>query len=115
MYKVEKTEYMFPPQLIKNNLSLLSGQNRIVLSLKIELDEKLIIRKYSFHKAIIRPRYALTYEDADEILDYQPIEESELLAIEKITKQHSLDRHDNGALTISETEGYISKLNSNNL
>ncbi len=112
IYMVEKTEYMFPPLLIQNNLSLLSGENRIVLSLKIELDEKLIIKKYSFHKAIIRPRYALSYEDADEILDYQPGEESELLAIERITKKHSLERHKNGAITISEPEGYISKINT---
>ncbi len=110
IYMLEKTEYMFPPLLIKNNLSLLSGNNRIVLSLKIELDEKFIIRKYSFHKAIISPRYSLSYEDADEILDLQPREESELLAIERITKQHSLERHNNGAITISEPEGYISKI-----
>jgi len=112
IYMVDKTEYMFPPLLIKNNLSLLSGQNRIVLSLKIELDVKLNIRKYSFHKAIIRARYALSYEDADEILDYQPREESELIAIERITKQHSLERHNNGAITISEPEGHISKIDN---
>ena len=112
IYMVDKTDYMFPPKLIENNLSLIPGKKRIVLSLKIVLDENFIINEYSFHKAIIKTRFALSYNDVDEILDYQPREESELLAIQMITKQHSIERHNNGAVTISEPEGYISKLNS---
>ena len=109
---VDKTDYMFPPKLIENNLSLIPGEKRIVLSLKIVLDKNFIIEEYSFHKAIIKTRFALSYNDVDEILDYQPREESELVAIQMITKQHSIERHNNGAVTISEPEGYISKLNS---
>ena len=50
---------MFPPQLIENNLSLLSGQKRLVLSLKIVLDEK----NYSYKKHYLKTLNKLLDEE----------------------------------------------------
>ncbi len=115
IYSIDNVDYMFPKEFINNYFSLLIGQRRICLSLRMELKTNYSINKFSFHKTIIKNSIALSYNDADEILDYQPKEEYQLLAIEKITNKHFQHRQDNGAITLLEPQGYITLKGSSKL
>ena len=56
------------------------AQNKIseTISAAIEFNEDGSINKYEIIEAIIKPKYQLTYDDANEILELEPKEEIEL-------------------------------------
>ena len=71
---------MLPLEILQEaNLS----QNKIseTISVVIEFNEDGSINHYEIIEAYIKPKYQLTYEDANEILDLEPKEEIELVEI----------------------------------
>jgi len=77
---------MLPKDILeKANLS----QNKVseTISAAIEFNDDGSINKYEITEAIIKPKYQLTYEDANEILEIEPKEEIELIEIKKLLEK----------------------------
>ncbi len=73
IYLPEGHVHMFPPELIKNKLSLFSGKPKLALSLLVLFDERLNIKSYRFTKSRICVRKNLTYDEAEEFLYKIPL------------------------------------------
>jgi len=83
LYLIDQYVPMLPKNILeKANLA----QNKIseTISALIEFNDDGSINKYEITEAIIKPKYQLTYEDANEILEIEPKEEIELIEIKKL-------------------------------
>ncbi len=81
---------MYVPMLPKDILrSANLAQNKIseTISAAIEFNEDGSIYNYEIIEAIIKPKYQLTYEDANEILELEPKEEVELIQIRNLLEK----------------------------
>src|SRR3972149_8367957 len=66
IYLPEGHVHMFPPELIKEKLSLFEGAPKYALSLLVLFDERLGIKSYRFTKSKILVKKNLSYDKADE-------------------------------------------------
>ena len=83
LYLTDQYVPMFPKDILeKANLA----QNKIseTISAAIEFNDDGSINNYEIIEAIIKPKYQLTYEDANEILELEPKEETELIEIKNL-------------------------------
>ena len=111
LYLIDQYIPMLPAEILeKANLA----QNKIseTISAGIEFNENGSINKYEIIEAIIKPKYQLTYEDANEILELEPKEEIELVEIKKLLEKSIEFRKRKGAI-IFETPNSKIKLNNN--
>jgi len=93
------TQYipMLPKYIIeKANLA----QNKIseTISAAVEFNDDGSIKNYEITEAIIKPKYQLTYEDANEILELEPKEEIELIEIKNLLEKSIIFRKKQGAI-----------------
>tara|TARA_Y100001968_G_C19397554_1_gene739194 strand:- start:393 stop:1625 length:1233 start_codon:yes stop_codon:yes gene_type:complete len=113
LYLVEKTIYMLPIL----DLDYLSGfsieRTTKALSMRIELDETGEIKSYYLTKTIIKPTYILNYYEVEEVLDLQPLEESDLIRLNYLTKLRRNQRRNKGAILIHQIQGTFTKSNTN--
>ena len=58
-------------------------------------------------KSIINVKYSLNYEDADQLIDYAPREEDDLLQIYRILKKRIEYRISNGAIDLQQSKGKL--------
>ena len=65
------------PKEILNKANLAQNKESETISALIEFNDDGSINKYEIFEAIIKPKYQLTYEDANEILEIEPKEEDE--------------------------------------
>ena len=85
LYLIDQYVPMLPKDILeKANLA----QNKVseTISAAIEFNDDGSINKYEITEAIIKPKYQLTYEDANEILEIEPKEEIELIEIKNLFK-----------------------------
>ena len=97
LYLINKHIPMLPNNIVeKANLK----ENNIIntISASIEFRENGSINKYEIVEANIKPKYQLTYEDADEILELEPKEENDLIEIKKILINSFNYRKSQGAI-----------------
>ena len=83
MYLVDQYVPMLPLEIIENaNLK----QNKLsdTISASIIFNDNGSINKYELVEAKIKPKYQLTYEDAEEIIELQPKEEFEIVEIKNL-------------------------------
>jgi exoribonuclease-2 len=73
IYLPEGDVHMFPPELIKERLSLFSGAPKLALSLLVLFDEKLNIKSYRFSKSRIFVKENLTYNKAEDFFRKTPL------------------------------------------
>jgi exoribonuclease II len=66
IYLPEGHVHMFPPDLIKEKLSLFSGAPKLALSLLVLFDKKLNMKNYRFSKSRIWVKKNLTYIEAED-------------------------------------------------
>ncbi len=66
IYLPEGHVHMFPPELIREKLSLFEGAPKYALSLLVLFDERLSIKSYRFTKSKILVKKNLSYDKADE-------------------------------------------------
>lgn len=66
IYLPEGHVHMFPPDLIKEKLSLFSGAPKLALSLLVLFDKKLNMKNYRFSKSRISVKKNLTYIEAED-------------------------------------------------
>ena len=113
LYLTDQYEPMLPTELLhKANLA----QNKIseTISASIEFNEDGSISNYEITEAIIKPKYQLTYQDANEILELEPKEEIELVEIKNLLEKSISFRIKNGAINFDSPNCKI-KLNNNEI
>ena len=99
--------YMFPELLIQDVFSLRNNEIRTALSLGVLLDNDGIVFDYELVQSLIKPNYKLSYEDADELIDYAPNEELDLSIISQLLDKRKRVRKKLGAKEILEPYGKV--------
>ena len=97
LYLTDQYVPMLPKEILeKANLA----QNKIseTISASIEFNEDGSINNYEIIEATIKPKYQLTYEDANEILELEPKEEIELVEIKNLLEKSIKFRKEQGAI-----------------
>ena len=100
LYLIDDYRPMLPEHII-NLANLKTNKVSETLSACIELNKNGSIKSYKILETIIKPNYELTYEDANEILDLEPKEEYELIAIKKVLEDSFNYRKKCGAITFN--------------
>ena len=106
LYLIDQYVPMLPKDILeKANLA----QNKIseTISAAIEFNEDGSINNYEITEAIIKPKYQLTYEDANEILELEPKEEIELIEIKNLLEKSITFRKKKGAIIIDSPNSKI--------
>ena len=106
LYLIDHYVPMLPAEILnKANLA----QNKIseTISASIELNEDGSINNYEIIEAIIKPKYQLTYEDANELLELEPKEEFELVEIKNLLIKSIAFRKKQGAIIIDSPNSKI--------
>ena len=101
---------MYVPMLPKDILhSANLAQNKIseTISAVIEFNDDGSIYNYEIIEAIIKPKYQLTYEDANEILELEPKEEIELIQIRNLLEKSISYRKGKGAIIFESPNSKI--------
>ena len=110
IYLIDQYIPMLPSEVIeKANLK----QNKVsdTISASIIFNEDGSIKEFEILEAIIKPKYQLTYEDAEEIIELEPKEESELIEIKKLLIRSNNFRKKQGAIVFDMPN---SKIKNNN-
>ena len=113
LYLTDQYTAMLPIEILQEaNLS----QNKIskTISASIEFNEDGSINHYEIIEAIIKPKYQLTYEDANEILDLEPKEEIELVEIKNLLEKSIEYRKKQGAINFESPNSKL-KLNKDKI
>ncbi len=111
LYLIDQYVPMLPKDILeKANLA----QNKIseTISASIEFNDDGSINNYEIIEAIIKPKYQLTYEDANEILELEPKEEIELIEIKNLIKKSITFRKRQGAIVFESPNSKIKLYNN---
>jgi len=106
LYLIDQYVPMLPKDILeKANLA----QNKVseTISAAIEFNDDGSINKYEITEAIIKPKYQLTYEDANEILEIEPKEEIELIEIKNLLEKSIKFRKKQGAIIFESPNNKI--------
>jgi len=106
LYLIDQYVPMLPKDILKKaNLA----QNKIseTISAAIEFNDDGSINNYEITEAIIKPKYQLTYEDANEILELEPKEETELIEIKNLLEKSIRFRKKQGAIIFESPNSKI--------
>jgi exoribonuclease-2 len=106
LYLINQYVPMLPKDILeKANLA----QNKIseTISAVIEFNHDGSINNYEIVEAIIKPKYQLTYEDANEILELEPKEELELIEIKNLLEKSIKFRKKQGAIIFESPNSKI--------
>ena len=107
VYLSSETYYMLPSILISNVLSLSDKEKRESISLGVCFNEDGSILSSEIVPSLIKIDYKLNYKEADELIDYAPIEEEDLSIISALLKRRKCWRINSGAYEILESYGKI--------
>ena len=113
LYLTDQYIPMLPIEILdKANLA----QNKIseTISAAIEFNEDGSIYNYEVVEAIIKPKYQLTYDDVNEILELEPKEELELVKIKNLLEKSIEFRKNQGAI-LFENNNIKIKLNKDKI
>ena len=86
------------PKDILDKANLSQNKTSETISAGIEFNNDGSIHNYEIIEAIIKPKYQLTYEDANEILELEPKEEKELVEIKNLLVKSISFRKKQGAV-----------------
>ncbi|XP_055551816.1 exosome complex exonuclease RRP44 [Wyeomyia smithii] len=107
VYLVDKRIDMVPDVLSSNLCSLRGNEERLAFSCIWELDDNANILHTKFHKSVIKSAAALTYQEAQLIID-DPTQTNQtaksLRLLNKLAKLLKQRRIDNGALVLASPE-----------
>ena len=103
------TDQYFPmlPKDIIEKANLAHNKTSETISAVIEFNEDGSIHNYEIIEAIIKPKYQLTYEDANEILELEPKEEVELVEIKNLLEKSIEFRKKQGAIIFDSPNSKI--------
>ncbi len=112
LYLTNKYVPMLPKNIIeKANLK----QNKIsnTISASIVFNENGSINNYEIVESIIKPKYQLTYEDANEIIELEPKEEIDIVEIKQLLLKSINYRKSNGAILFDNSSFKINLVEGN--
>ncbi|KZR88032.1 Exoribonuclease 2 [Synechococcus sp. MIT S9509] len=98
---------MFPAELSTGPFSLRTGRRNAAWSTWVDLDQNGEISDFGILRSWVTPRYRLTYDDADELIDFAPPEEADLADLHKLLERRRRWRTNQGALQMDLPEGRI--------
>ena len=98
---------MFPSELSTGPFSIRTGQRNAAWSTWIDLDEQGAITDFGILRSWVTPRYRLSYEDADELIDFAPPEDADLAELHRLLERRRCWRCGQGALLMDLPEGRI--------
>jgi len=99
LYLTDQYVPMLPKNIIEK-ANLAQNKTSETISAVIEFNDNGSINNYEIIEAIIKPKYQLTYEDANEILELEPKEEIELIEIKKLLEKSIEFRKKQGAIIL---------------
>ena len=105
---------MLPKELSNGICSLSEGENRLVLSVIIDLDKNCNVLKHKITEGIINSKHRMTYTEIKNILlgdsflidKYQDVYD-DILSYQEISKKLLLKRHARGEIRMNIPEPYI--------
>tara|TARA_Y100001968_G_scaffold319874_1_gene352045 strand:- start:3760 stop:5058 length:1299 start_codon:yes stop_codon:yes gene_type:complete len=107
VYLCKKNIYMFPKILINEIFSLTKKKINASLSIGVVFKNDGSVSNTEIVQSIINPNYQLSYNEADELIDYAPKEEEDLSIISRILEKRRLFRKTLGAKEILESNGKV--------
>jgi len=113
LYLTDQYVPMLPIDIL-DKANLAQKKTSETISAAIEFNEDGSIYNYEVVEAIIKPKYQLTYEDVNEILELEPKEESELVEIKKLLEKSIEFRKNQGAIIFENSNSKI-KLNNDKI
>ena len=106
LYLAEGMIPMLPLVLAAGPLSLRAGQRCAALSLAVHLDQTSgAILNTEIKRSWVKPRYALTYDDGDELIELAPPGDTALAELSALMQLRMRWRRNNGALMFDRAEG----------
>ena len=107
LYLADGTQPMLPMALAAGVLSLRAGQRCAALSVAVRLDEQGAIADQRLERTWIKPRYGLTYEDADDLIELAPPGDDALSRLASLLQCRQRWRVSEGALLFDRPEGRL--------
>jgi exoribonuclease-2 len=107
LYLARGTLPMFPPQLSTGPFSLRAGERCAAWSLWVELDASGAVAASGLGRSWVKPRYRLSYGDADELIELAPPQERHLAELQGLLNRRRQWRLERGALLLDQAEGRI--------
>ncbi|MEB3184474.1 MAG: RNB domain-containing ribonuclease [Cyanobacteriota bacterium] len=98
---------MFPLPLANGPFSLRAGQRCAAWSVWVDLAADGAIAASGVQRSWVKPRYRLSYDDADELIELAPPQERELEQIHALMARRRQWRVQQGALLLDQAEGRI--------
>jgi len=115
IYFIEGVIRMIPDNLSANICSLLPNEERLAMSLSIEIDDKMNILNSKLEKSVIKSRKQFTYGEVQKIIDNKSGEFFEDINIlNQITKELRIQREKKGSIDFNIPEPFI-KLDKNGI
>ena len=99
--------YMFPEVLINQLFSITNKEKRASLSMGVIFNNDGSVSSFEIVQSLIKSNYQLSYDDADELIEYAPKEEEDLSIISKLLETRKNLRKKSGAKEILESYGKI--------
>lgn len=96
---------MLPLELAAGPLSLKAGQRTAALSVGVHLADDGTIVDQRICRSWIQPRYGLTYEDGDELIELAPPGDEDLADLSRLMQTRAAWRHRQGAVQLDRLEG----------
>ena len=98
---------MFPSNLSTEVFSLKASRRNAAWSTWVDLDSTGDVNASGICRSWVNPRYRLTYDDADELIDFAPPEEADLSDLHALLATRRHWRMERGALLMDLPEGRI--------
>ena len=105
LYLADGVLPMLPLTLASDVLSLRAGQRCPALSVGIRLGPEGEVADSRCHRSWVRPKYRLTYEDGDELIELAPPGDEDLAELASLLKQRLRWRLSRGAIGFDRPEG----------
>ena len=96
---------MLPIDLVDRAISLKAGNKRVALSILVNIDREGLVKLQKVVQGIVKPRYSLTYEEANELIEMAPPQEPDLNIISDILHRRFLWRRSQGAINLEQISG----------
>ncbi|MGB1776375.1 MAG: ribonuclease catalytic domain-containing protein [Synechococcus sp.] len=102
---------MLPLELAAGPLSLKAGQRSAALSVAVRLADDGTIIDQRISRSWIQPRYGLTYEDGDELIELAPPGDEDLADLAHLMQTRAAWRRRQGAVQLDRLEGRFRRHN----
>ena len=105
LYLAEGVRPMLPLGLAADVLSLRAGQTCAALSAGVRLDADGAVQESKICRSWVRPRYGLSYDDGDELIELAPPGDEDLADLSLLLQRRQRWRERQGAIGFDRPEG----------